>query len=45
MYMALLIQTIINNAWFQDAKDDGVIHPELSNGGKLSLITLASSGK
>lgn len=39
--MAPLIQTIINNAWFRDARDDGVIHPEFSNGGKLSLVTLA----
>ena len=41
MYMAPLIQTIINNTWFRDAKDDGVVHPEFSNGGKLSLVTLA----
>ena len=41
MYMAPLIQNIINNAWFRDAKDDGVIHPEFSEGGKLSLVTLA----
>jgi len=41
MYMAPLIQNVINNAWFRDAKDDGVIHPEFSDGGKLSLVTLA----
>jgi hypothetical protein len=41
MYMAPLIQTIINNAWFRDAKDDGVVHPEFCDGGKLSLATLA----
>jgi uncharacterized protein DUF6532 len=41
MYMAPLIQTIINNVWFRDEKDDGVVHPEFSNGGKLSLVTLA----
>jgi hypothetical protein len=43
MFMAPLIQTIINNAWFRDAKDDGVVHPEFSgsDGGKLSLVTLA----
>jgi hypothetical protein len=39
--MAPLIQTIINNAWFRDAKDDGVVHPEFCDGGKLSLATLA----
>jgi len=39
--MAPLIQTIINHAWFRDAKDDGVVHPEFSDGGKLSLVTLA----
>jgi hypothetical protein len=39
--MAPLIQTIINNSWFRDAKDDGVVHPEFSDGGKLSLVTLA----
>ena len=41
MYMAPLIQTIINNVWFRDEKDDGVVHHEFSNGGKLSLVTLA----
>jgi hypothetical protein len=39
--MAPLIQTIINSAWFRDAKDDGVVHPEFSDGGKLSLVTVA----
>lgn len=39
--MAPLIQVIINNAWFRDSKDDGVVHPEFSDGGKLSLVTLA----
>ena len=36
-----LIQTIINNVWFRDEKDDRVVHPEFSDGGKLSLVTLA----
>ena len=39
--MAPIIQTIINSSWFRDAKDDSVVHPEFSDGGKLSLVTLA----
>ena len=39
--MAPLIQTIINYSWLQVAKDDSVVHPEFSNDGKLSLVTLA----
>ena len=35
--MALIIQTIVNNAWFQDAKDDGVVHPKFSEGWQATL--------
>ena len=38
---ALVIQTIINKMWFCNKDNEGVIHPEFSEGGLLSIYTIA----
>ena len=37
---APIIQTIINKMWFCNKDDEGVIHPEFSEGGVLAISTI-----
>jgi len=41
IFLAPVIQTLINKTWFRGKKDDGVIHPEFFEDEMLSLSTLA----
>lgn len=41
IFRAPVIQTIINKMWFCNKDDEGVIHPEFSEGGLLSISTIA----
>ena len=41
MYHHPTFQSIINKTWFKNKSDDGVIHPEFSEGSMLSKVTKA----
>lgn len=41
IYRHPAFQSIINKTWFKNKSDDGVIHPEFSEGGMLSKVTKA----
>ncbi|EDR02565.1 uncharacterized protein LACBIDRAFT_332394 [Laccaria bicolor S238N-H82] len=41
IYRHPAFQTIINKNWFKNKRDNGVIHPEFSEGGMLSKVTKA----
>lgn len=41
MFLAEIIQLLVNKMWFRDKDDEGVVHPEFSEGGLLSRVTVA----
>ena len=41
IFLAPVIQMLINKTWFQGKKDDGVVHPEFFEDEMLSLSTIA----
>jgi hypothetical protein len=41
MFLAEIIQLLVNKMWFRDKDDEGVVHPEFSEGRLLSRVTVA----
>jgi hypothetical protein len=41
MFLAPIIQTLVNKAWFRSKKDDGVRQPEFFKDEMLSLAAIA----
>lgn len=41
LYRHIAFQSVINKMWFKSKTDEGVIHPEFSEGGMLSQVTKA----
>jgi hypothetical protein len=41
IFLAPVIQTLINKTWFRGKKDDGVTHPEFFEDEMLSFATIA----
>ena len=40
IFRAPLLQTLINNVWFKNKEDEGIIHPEFSENNTLSMATM-----
>ena len=41
IFLAPVIQTLVNKTWFRGKKDDGMVHPEFFKDEMLSLSTIA----